>query len=55
MSAFIVILLVVAGIGWRWVSGHQPPAAALASHAVLGLAAGAGIVGLVVLWRDKRS
>jgi hypothetical protein len=54
MSAFILILLVITSIGWRWVSTHQTPGEALASHAVLALTGGAALLGLVVLWRDRR-
>jgi hypothetical protein len=55
MSAFILVLFVIAGMGWTWASSHQTPAQALASHAVLGLSATAGVIGLVALWRGSRA
>jgi hypothetical protein len=55
MSAFIVVLFVIAGLGWQWAATHQTPAQALASQAVLGLSAIAGLVGLVALWRGSRA
>lgn len=53
ISGFIVVLLCLCAAGWRWSAANQPPAQALASHTVLLLAAGAGIVGLVMLWRSS--
>jgi hypothetical protein len=55
MSAFIVVLLVIAGLGWQWTGTHQTPGQALASQAVLTLSAIAGVVGLVALWRGSRT
>jgi hypothetical protein len=55
MSAFILVLFVIAGLGWQWASTHQTPAQALASHAVLTLSAVAGAVGLIALWRGSRA
>lgn len=55
MSAFIVVLFVIAGLGWNWASTHQTPAQALGSQAVLTLSAIAGVVGLVALWRGSRA
>jgi hypothetical protein len=55
MSAFIVVLFVIVGLGWTWASTHQTPAQALASQAVLGLSAIAGVVGLIALWRGTRA
>ena len=51
ISVFIVILLAIVRLGWIWTASHQPPPQAAASHAVLLLSAGAGIAGLVALWR----
>ena len=55
MSAFIVVLFVIAGMGWKWAGANQPPAQALASQAVLTLSAIAGVVGLIALWRGSRT
>ena len=55
MSAFILVLFVIAGMGWTWASAHQTPSQALASHAVLLLSAVAGVIGLVALWRGSRA
>ena len=55
MSAFILVLFVIAGMGWTWATAHQTPAQALASHAVLLLSAAAGVVGLIALWRQPRT
>ena len=55
MSAFILVLFVIAALGWNWASTHQTPSQAAASHAVLLLSALAGLVGLVALWRGSRA
>ena len=55
MSSFILVLFVIAGMGWTWATAHQTPAQALASHVVLLLSAAAGMVGLIALWRRPRT
>ena len=50
-SVFILILMVLTAMGWIWTGAHQPPAEAIAARLVLALAALAGVVGLVALWR----
>ena len=55
MSAFIVVLFVIAGLGWTWTGTHQTPTQAMASQAVLALSAIAGLVGLIALWRGTRT
>jgi membrane protein YdbS with pleckstrin-like domain len=50
-SIFILILMGLTAMGWIWTGVHQPPAQAIAARLVLALAAVAGIVGLVALWR----
>ena len=55
MSAFILVLFVIAGMGWTWAGTHQTPSQALASHAVLGLSVAAGVLGLIALWRGART
>jgi uncharacterized membrane protein len=55
ISTFMLILITLAGLGWRWTSAHQPPAQARASHVVLGLIAVAGVIALVTVWRPDPS
>ena len=55
MSAFILVLFVIAALGWNWANTHQTPSHATASHAVLLLSAAAGVVGLVALWRGSKA
>jgi hypothetical protein len=55
MSAFILVLFVIAAMGWTWTSTHQTPAQALASRAVLLLSVAAGMAGLIALWRRPRT
>jgi hypothetical protein len=55
MSAFILVLFAIAGMGWTWATLHQAPSQALASHAVLALSILAGVLGLVALWRGARA
>jgi len=53
-SIFILILIGLTAMGWAWTGTHQPPAQAMAARIVLALAALAGVVGLVALWRWPR-
>ena len=53
-SLFILVLIGLSAMGWMWSGTHQPPAQALAGRIVLVLAALAGVVGLVALWRWPR-
>jgi len=53
-SIFILILIGLSALGWIWTGTHQPPAQAIAARIVLVLAAQAGVVGLVALWRWPR-
>jgi len=50
-SLFILVLIGVSAMGCVWTGTHQPPAQALAGRSVLALAALAGVIGLVALWR----
>jgi len=50
-SLFILVLIGVSAMGWVWTGTHQPPTQALAGRTVLALAALAGVIGLVALWR----
>lgn len=52
ITSFILILLTVVALGWRWTDGHQPPPLRMASHVVLSLAALAGIFAIAKIWRD---
>ena len=53
-SIFILILIGLSVLGWIWTGTHQPPAEAIAARIVLALAALAGVLGLVALWRWPR-
>jgi hypothetical protein len=55
ITAFVAVLLLIVGAGWQWTARHQPPEKAIASHMVLGIAAAAGIVGLVAIWRPRQA
>lgn len=55
ITAFVFALLLLVGAGWQWTSRNQPPARATASHVVLGIAAVAGLGGLVAIWRPQRT
>lgn len=52
MTAFTGIVVALSAIGIRWTSLHQPPAAAMASAAVLGISSAFAVVALVVIWRS---
>ena len=54
-SVFILILIGLVAMGWIWTGTHQSPAQAAAARIVLTLAAMAGVVGLVALWRWRRT
>jgi membrane protein YdbS with pleckstrin-like domain len=51
ITAFVLALLTVVTLGWRWTGSHQPPASRAASHAVLAVAAVSGIFALAKVWR----
>jgi membrane protein YdbS with pleckstrin-like domain len=55
ITFFVVLLLTVVTLGWRWTGAHQPPPLRTASHVVLSLAAFAGIFALATIWRSDRS
>jgi hypothetical protein len=55
MTAFTAIVLSLSVVGIRWTSGHQPPAAALASGLVLTVSSLFAVVALVVIWRHGNS
>lgn len=51
---FVVVLIVTAAAGLVWTGENQPPAQSLASRIVLIVGMGAGVVGLITLWRQSR-
>ena len=51
ISVFVLILMALVVLGWRWTGAHQPEAQAFASHVVLGICGLAGVVALVLIWR----
>jgi len=51
ITMFVLALLTIVILGWVWTTGHQPPPARTASHAVLAAAACAGVFALVKIWR----
>jgi tellurite resistance protein TehA-like permease len=51
ITMFLLALLIMVTLGWKWTARHQPPRLRTASHTVLGLAGIAGIFGLVKIWR----
>jgi len=53
ISLFIVVLIAVSTTGWIWTGSHQSAAQSAASRVVLALCIGAGVVGLVALWRPR--
>jgi hypothetical protein len=52
ITIFVLILLTIVTLGWRWTNLHQAPALKMASHVVLGIAALAGIFAIARVWRD---
>jgi hypothetical protein len=50
ITAFIAVLITIAGTGWLWVGGHQSPAQAFASRVVLALCVLAGLIGVKAVW-----
>jgi membrane protein YdbS with pleckstrin-like domain len=55
ITMFVLALLTIVILGWVWTTGHQPPPARTASHAVLAVAACAGVFALVKIWRPDPS
>ena len=53
ITVFVLILLTIVGLGWIWTAGNQQPPLRTASHVVLGIAAGAGILALATIWRNR--
>lgn len=51
ITMFLLALLTLVTLGWRWTASHQPPPLRAASHTVLALAGIAGVFALVRVWR----
>ena len=51
ITMFTLILLTIVSLGWVWTTAHQPPAQQMASHAVLTIAALAGVFAIARIWR----
>ncbi|MGC4080687.1 MAG: hypothetical protein QM736_00840 [Vicinamibacterales bacterium] len=54
ITAFILILLTIVSLGWRWSTLHQPPGLQAASHVVLTVTALAGVFAIARIWRPDR-
>jgi hypothetical protein len=55
ITLFVLVLLTLVGLGWRWTSAHQPAAKSAASHVVLGIAGASAVAALVGIWRHNPS
>jgi hypothetical protein len=53
ISLFILVLIILSGMGWVWTGNNQPAAQALASRVVLTISIAAGVVGLMSIWRPR--
>ena len=53
ITAFIVVLMITATTGFVWVGRHQTARQASASRIVLALCIGAGMVGMMEVWRSR--
>ena len=51
ITLFVLLLLGTVALGWIWTNTHQPPPLRTASHAVLSIAALAGIFAPTRIWR----
>jgi hypothetical protein len=54
ISAFIVVLIVIAAAGWIWTGEHMPTDQMLWGRAALAGCVVAGVVGLAAVWKDRR-
>jgi hypothetical protein len=54
-SLFILVLIVLSAMGWVWTGEHQAPDQVVAGRVVLALCAVTGVVGLIALWRWRRT
>ena len=51
ITLFVLVLLVIVTLGWRWTASHQPPPQRTASHVVLAISAFGGVFALARIWR----
>ena len=51
ITLFVLVLLVIVTLGWRWTARHQPPPQRTASHVVLAISAFGGLFALGRIWR----
>ena len=51
ITLFVLVLLVIVTLGWRWTASHQPPPQRTASHVVLAISAFGGVFALGKIWR----
>jgi hypothetical protein len=53
ITAFMLILLTVVALGWRWTSTHQQPPLRTGSQVVLAIAGLSGLFALATIWRGE--
>ena len=53
ITAFMLILLTVVSMGWRWTSTHQQPPLRTGSQIVLAIAGLSGLFALATIWRGE--
>jgi hypothetical protein len=53
VTIFVLAILTATGFGWFWTAANQPPAGAMASRIVLGIAALAGVGALIAVWKPN--
>jgi len=51
ITLFVLVLLVIVTLGWRWTASHQQPPQRTASHVVLAISAVGGVFALWKIWR----
>jgi len=54
ISVFLVVLVILAVMGWVWTGSHQAPADAAGARVVLLIGGLAGVGGLAAIWRPRR-
>ena len=55
VTVFVLAIFAAVVLGWQWTGANQPPAGALASRVVFTVAAVAGLVALIAVWRPNPS
>jgi hypothetical protein len=53
ITVFMLILLTVVAMGWRWTSTHQQPPLRTGSQVVLAIAGLSGLFALATIWRGN--